>query len=175
MYDRLINEAVPCEERTLGRIQDESSLVLAAGTETTGRILTVAIYYLSKDQSILRKLRAELKTVLPSPTASVTWVQLEQLPYLLSFVNPYALEWVLLAVFLAWLQTRSCSTGSTTFQLGLAYSELYLLISHLVRQFTFEICNTSDDDVRITRDMMVGYTRRGDLQVYAKVAKVIEE
>lgn len=82
IYDRLINEAVPREERTLGRIHDESSLVLAAGTETTGRILTVAMYYLSKDQSILRKLRAELKTVLPSPTSSVTWVQLEQLPYL---------------------------------------------------------------------------------------------
>jgi hypothetical protein len=73
MYDRPINEAVSREERTLGRIQDESSLVLEAGTEITGRILTVAIYYLSKDQSILRKLRAEFKTVLPSPTSSVTW------------------------------------------------------------------------------------------------------
>ncbi|GAB1217088.1 hypothetical protein ATERTT37_006311 [Aspergillus terreus] len=87
IYDRLTDKSVPPEERSLCRIQDESSLVLAAGTETTARILTIAIYYLSRDQSMLDKLRAELKQALPTPTSLTTWVQLEKLPYLTAVVR----------------------------------------------------------------------------------------
>jgi cytochrome P450 len=82
IYDKLVQPSIPAEERSIQRIQDESSLVLAAGTETTSRIITIAMFYLSTNKPMLDTLRAELKRVLPTPTSSTTWVQLEKLPYL---------------------------------------------------------------------------------------------
>lgn len=82
IFDALTNLDVPEEERTLDRLEDESALLLGAGTETTARSITMAMFYLIRDKSIMATLRAELKTVLPTPLSKASWADLEKLPYL---------------------------------------------------------------------------------------------
>jgi hypothetical protein len=85
IFDALTNLELPENERTLDRLEDESALLLGAGTETTARSITVAMFYLIHNKEIMAKLRAELKTVLPTPLSKASWVDLEKLPYLVGY------------------------------------------------------------------------------------------
>jgi cytochrome P450 len=82
IFDALTNLQLPEGERTLDRLEDESALLLGAGTETTARAITVSMFYLIHNKEIMARLRGELKTVLPTPLSKASWVDLEQLPYL---------------------------------------------------------------------------------------------
>lgn len=82
VFDALADSSVPAEERTLDRLEDESALLLGAGTETTARSITVSMFYLIQHKDIMKKLRAELKTVLKTPRSKASWSDLEKLPYL---------------------------------------------------------------------------------------------
>lgn len=86
IFERLTDPTLPPEERTFARIHDESAVILQAGTESIGRSLTVSAFYLAHQPSIREKLREELRSVLPTPTSTATWAQLEQLPYLTGVV-----------------------------------------------------------------------------------------
>ncbi|KAJ5491962.1 Cytochrome P450 [Penicillium expansum] len=87
IFDALTSLELPENERTLDRLEDESALLLGAGTETTARSITVAMFYLIHNKEIMAKLRAELKTVLATPLSKASWVDLEKLPYLTGVVN----------------------------------------------------------------------------------------
>lgn len=87
IFDALTNLELPEDERTLDRLEDESALLLGAGTETTARSITVAMFYLIRNKEIMAKLRAELKTVLPTPLSKASWVDLEKLPYLVGYCS----------------------------------------------------------------------------------------
>jgi cytochrome P450 len=82
IFDTLSDTSVVPEERTLARLRDEGLSLLAAGTETTSRVLAVASFHLLSDKTMWLRLREELKQVMPTPTSTATWAQLEQLPYL---------------------------------------------------------------------------------------------
>jgi cytochrome P450 len=82
MFHSLTSPEVPPEERTLQRLQDEGLVLFAAGTETTATTLSVAIFYILNDKSVLRNLRNELDQIMPSPQDSPAWRHLEKLPYL---------------------------------------------------------------------------------------------
>lgn len=81
IFKRMMDPKLPASERTLSRIQDDGFTFLVAGSETTMRMLTFAIYYLAENKSIRDILRSELKQVLPTPTSTTTWPELEKLPY----------------------------------------------------------------------------------------------
>ncbi|KAJ5782303.1 hypothetical protein N7457_004077 [Penicillium paradoxum] len=87
IFDSLTSLDLPEEERTLDRLEDESALLLGAGTETTARAIAMSMFYLIREKDIMAKLRAELKTVLPTPLSKAAWVDLEKLPYLTGVVN----------------------------------------------------------------------------------------
>ncbi|CAI7611117.1 unnamed protein product [Penicillium glandicola] len=87
IFDALTSLDLPESERTLDRLEDESALLLGAGTETTARAITVSMFYLIHNKEIMAKLRTELKTVLATPLSKASWVDLEQLPYLTGVVN----------------------------------------------------------------------------------------
>ncbi|KAJ5612603.1 benzoate 4-monooxygenase cytochrome P450 [Penicillium lagena] len=70
IFDTLTDPALPPEERTLRRIQDEALEVLLASTETTGSVLTKAIYYLLENEA-----------------STASWTDLEKMPYLTGVVN----------------------------------------------------------------------------------------
>jgi cytochrome P450 len=85
IFDALVSPDVPPEEKTLDRLEDESSLLLGAGTETTARAISLSMFHLINNKEMVTKLREELKTVLETPTSKASWTQLEKLPYLVSF------------------------------------------------------------------------------------------
>ncbi|KAJ5558222.1 hypothetical protein N7535_008437 [Penicillium sp. DV-2018c] len=87
VFDALTDLEVPAEERTLDRLEDESALLLGAGTETTARSIAMAMFWLIKEKEVLAKLRVELKSVLEKPLSKAEWVDLEKLPYLTGVVN----------------------------------------------------------------------------------------
>ena len=80
------NPDLPESEKSAQRIQDESQLVIGAGLSTTGWAATVASYHILNNPEILRKLRAELFTVIPKgqkrrDCTDLDWAALEALPY----------------------------------------------------------------------------------------------
>ncbi|UPK99637.1 hypothetical protein LCI18_010689 [Fusarium solani-melongenae] len=78
---------IPAEEKTLDRLVDEGVTVIFAGTETTARSISVAMFHLLRDKSLLQKLRDELSTVDKGPYGQWAYNQLETLPYLTGCVQ----------------------------------------------------------------------------------------
>lgn len=87
IFQALTSPDVPAEEKTLDRLEDESALLLGAGTETTARAIAICMFYVSGNDEIRFKLREELKTVLEKPTSKASWSELEQLPYLVRLLS----------------------------------------------------------------------------------------
>lgn len=71
------SSVLPESEKSPQRLEDEATLLVMAGTQSTQLSLTMAHYHLLDNPTIMTKLRAELASH-PSSTP----VQLEQLPYL---------------------------------------------------------------------------------------------
>ncbi|KAF3914190.1 hypothetical protein ABW20_dc0100747 [Dactylellina cionopaga] len=67
---------------TKEELAGEALLTVAAGMDTTGHALTLAVYYLIKNPEIQEKLLEELRTVMPEPRSEVTEETLERLPFL---------------------------------------------------------------------------------------------
>ncbi|RSL53986.1 hypothetical protein CEP54_010131 [Fusarium duplospermum] len=78
---------IPVEEKTVDRLVDEGVTVIFAGTETTARSISVAMFYLLRDNSLLQKLRDELSTVRRGSDGQWAYSQLEILPYLTGCVQ----------------------------------------------------------------------------------------
>ncbi|KAL2818535.1 cytochrome P450 [Aspergillus granulosus] len=87
MFDALADPALPAKERTIERLTDEGVIVLGAGSETTANNMALCLYHLSENASVMRKLRDELKQVMPTPTSTPSWTELENLPYFNGVIN----------------------------------------------------------------------------------------
>ncbi|KAH8706430.1 cytochrome P450 monooxygenase [Ilyonectria robusta] len=87
MLSTLIDSHVPPAERSVSRLVDEGTAILLAGTETTARALSIAMFYLLDQKECLTKLRQELIAL---PAHEINWFPLsllEPLPYLNGVVN----------------------------------------------------------------------------------------
>jgi cytochrome P450 len=84
IFDALTDASVAAEERTIPRLMDESWVILGAGTTTTARTLSMASFHIFSQERILRKLREELRSVMPQLDSQPTFAELEGLPYLVS-------------------------------------------------------------------------------------------
>ena len=84
MFTSLADPALPPEERTLTRLEDEGFIVLGAATETTAYSLSVTLFHLLDNPEILSKLYDEIKTVMPKPSTRPPLSVLENLPLLVS-------------------------------------------------------------------------------------------
>lgn len=87
VFDALNDPSLPPEERTLDRLQDEGQILLGAGSETTAKTLTTITFHLLNNRSLLRKLKEELKQVMPTPSSTASWTELEKLPYLVRSID----------------------------------------------------------------------------------------
>ena len=87
IFEALTSPSIPAHERSLDRLEDESALLLGAGTETTARAIAMSVYYVAHHKHIGQKLREELKTVLKTPRSRAPWSELEKLPYLVSLIE----------------------------------------------------------------------------------------
>ena len=50
-----------------------------------------------------------------------------------------------------------------------------MTLAYFVRRFDVELVDTTLDDMRIVRDMGVGFTHRGEPSVYGRIGKVCED
>ncbi|KAJ5296670.1 uncharacterized protein N7443_007563 [Penicillium atrosanguineum] len=87
IFHALSDPSLPAEERTPIRLKNEAMTIVGAGTETTARVLTVGSFHLYRDGTMVRRLRDELRTVMPDPTSKASWGQLEKLPYLTAVIS----------------------------------------------------------------------------------------
>jgi len=87
IFTEITNAKLPPEEMKLWRLTDEADGIVAAALETTKRSLSVMIFYVLSNQSILKNLRQELGSVMPDSTTLPTISELEKLPYLTAVIQ----------------------------------------------------------------------------------------
>ena len=74
---------LPPEEKTIGRLNEEAQLLVAAGLTTTAWALSVTVYYITKSSFVYQELRRELTAIMPDkPSTPPDWADVERLPYL---------------------------------------------------------------------------------------------
>ncbi|RWA09879.1 hypothetical protein EKO27_g5244 [Xylaria grammica] len=79
---------LPPEDKRFNYYQGEAASFVAAGTDTTASALTTLTYFLLANPSILRKLREELRTVMPNSVTELPPTStLENLPYLTGVIQ----------------------------------------------------------------------------------------
>ncbi len=88
IFHELRDSSLPVAEKCLDRLCDEGQILTGAGSETTAKVLTTAIFYLLEHKDLFMKLKEELMSL---STISDTWSKLAQLPYLVS-TTPSCLE-----------------------------------------------------------------------------------
>ncbi|KAI0387424.1 cytochrome P450 [Hypomontagnella monticulosa] len=82
IFNEILTAKIPLEEKSLGRLVREATLLLMAGTETVAWTLTVATVYLLSYPDMLSKLTEELRAAVDDPQNLPSWSALEKLPYL---------------------------------------------------------------------------------------------
>ena len=81
-YDLRDSTTLPPEEKTVQRLQDEATLLIMAGTESTAKSMTIAAFYLLHQPSVMVKLRQELAEARRASKA-------EQIPVSVLLTLPY--------------------------------------------------------------------------------------
>lgn len=104
IFHELINsEILPPQEKQTIRVIQEAGAMVGAGGESTSQVLTALTYALIANPDKLRKLREELRTVMPhSNFDAPSLKQLEKLPYLVRMpvssyqilANYYLADWM---------------------------------------------------------------------------------
>lgn len=80
---------LPPEERTVERLAQDAQMLLMAGTLTMASALEHLIYWMVDNPSVLKKLKEELLTVMPSveDVGKIPITTLESLPYLTAVIK----------------------------------------------------------------------------------------
>jgi cytochrome P450 len=87
VIEKLSGSDVPDHFRLADRLTDEGFSLVIGGTETTARSLSLGMFHLINEPHLRKKLREELRSVMPTPDSKPTWNELEQLPYLVSSIH----------------------------------------------------------------------------------------
>ncbi|KAK3346667.1 cytochrome P450 CYP682H1 [Lasiosphaeria hispida] len=84
---QILNSNLPAEEKSHWHIKQESSSVALAGTETTGSILTVILFYLLSEPGKGARLREEIGKAYNKYGRPPVWQELKELSYMTGVVN----------------------------------------------------------------------------------------
>ena len=87
IFHELLSSDLPLIERSYDRLWQEASSLVGAGTETTANTLTVIMYHLLANPSIMKRLKAELTAAIPDPELIPSEQDLQQLPYLSAVIS----------------------------------------------------------------------------------------
>ena len=89
-YQAILNSSLPQPEKKPARLAQEILTLLVGGSATSSKIMTRITYHLTSEPAMLARLRDELTTIMPDPYVTPPLEQLEQLPYLVSFLYPFS-------------------------------------------------------------------------------------
>lgn len=87
VFRDLLDSGLPPSDLTVQRLGEEAQSLVAAGQVTTAHFLKRISFYILANPSILRKVKEELRSVMPSDGSLPPVSQLEQLPYLSAVVS----------------------------------------------------------------------------------------
>jgi cytochrome P450 len=88
IFVALLDSDLPPEEKSVDRLQDEAQTIIAGGSETISRVLSIITFHLLHDKTKLRKLRVELGSVPFEQLGNKSLLAyLEKLPYLVSWIH----------------------------------------------------------------------------------------
>ena len=89
IFHAVLNSKLPSHEKTFMRMQDDAQMLVMAGTLTTAMTLEVIIFWLLKKPDVLRKLKDELRTAIPThqDIGTLSMPQLESLTYLSAVIK----------------------------------------------------------------------------------------
>lgn len=112
IFHELINsEILPPQEKQTIRVIQEAGAMVGAGGESTSQVLTALTFALVANPEKLKKLREELRTVMPHSDSPVpTLKQLEKLPYLVSITHATGIFWLILRS-IDWLREGGIAVG----------------------------------------------------------------
>jgi cytochrome P450 len=88
---QILTSSLAPQEKTLAFITRESCAVALAGTESTGSMISVTVYYLLSQPEKAARLRREVKGAYEKYERSPTLRELKELPYL---VRDRHLYWI---------------------------------------------------------------------------------
>ncbi|KAK3628623.1 hypothetical protein LTR56_002010 [Elasticomyces elasticus] len=86
-HDLLESESLPQEEKTLRRLTEEAQIIASAGSVTTAHYLKCTIYHIIANESIYRRLKAELEAAIPDSMVVPPSHALGRLPYFAAVVK----------------------------------------------------------------------------------------
>ncbi|KAF2653890.1 cytochrome P450 [Lophiostoma macrostomum CBS 122681] len=87
MIDAIVQSGLPTTEKTIDRILEEVATVTGAGFETTANTMRLILYHVYANDTILQRLREELRSVSTAPSEPLSLRTLEQLPYLTAILK----------------------------------------------------------------------------------------
>ncbi|KAF2639839.1 cytochrome P450 monooxygenase [Massarina eburnea CBS 473.64] len=82
IFHTLLQSDLPDREKETSRLAEEAVLLVGAGTHTSSWCLTVIAFHLLSNETLLRQLKNELRTVAPGPDGKPGLSELESLPFL---------------------------------------------------------------------------------------------
>lgn len=86
VFNSMLDADVPPSEKSVSRLTEEAFTLSGAGTMTTANALNSIVYYLLSRPECFERLREELRTAFPDPSAIHSTAELERLPYLTAVV-----------------------------------------------------------------------------------------
>ena len=87
VFHEVLQSKLPASEKTEETMYMDAGLVLGAGFETTGFVLTTATFHVLANPHILLRLKKELAGVWPEDGSIPPWTTLEKLLYLTAVIH----------------------------------------------------------------------------------------
>jgi cytochrome P450 len=82
LFRAICDSSLPPSEKAARRIAHEAVVVIAAGSETTSRVLSITLYHILSNPDVLERLQREIMTVMPDAAVIPSPKAVEELPYL---------------------------------------------------------------------------------------------
>lgn len=87
LFHDILDSKLADSDKSVSRLREEAFQVVGAGIITTAWTLSVATFHLLANPRILRRLKEELTSAMPDPSASVSLEVLEGIPYFVAIVQ----------------------------------------------------------------------------------------
>jgi cytochrome P450/NADPH-cytochrome P450 reductase len=88
IFETILSSDLPIGEKRPKRMANEVFNLLVAGSLTTSKTATIAVFHVLSNPDIYRRLQAELKEAILDPKSMPPVKTLQKLPLLVCYINP---------------------------------------------------------------------------------------
>lgn len=87
VFEEVLKSDLPPAEKDVDHLTDNGFVLVAAGGDTSARLLTNLAYHVLSNDDIMKKLKAELHAAIPNPAILPAWREFEALSYLRAVIK----------------------------------------------------------------------------------------